>query len=268
MKIVKAIFFALALPCLLAAQSNISETYDPGNLKKVYIEFLHGDVKIEKHSGSEIVLEGSVMVNDEDGSKYFDIKAKKVGSTFRIISEADFSDADQRMTIIKTDGTKIFKKGRYSINKVEKGEGIESINYGVNVDADFTIKVPSDMNVEIDNTYGGVEVQDYWKGMKIHSTYGSVDAILSEVPASPEMQLSSTYSSVDLSIPESINAALSLTTGYGKVFTDIDFDPEYREQGKSCEFGQDIKGKLNSGTGSIKLDATYSNVYLRKSVLK
>jgi len=266
MKSLFAILIALALPCLILAQSNFNESYPLKGATQVTLEFQYGELNIEKYDGPEIVIESNLMVNGESAVKYFDFDTKKNGNRWRLTVEADFDDVEHRMTIVMNDGTKIFKKGGgFNFDNIAKEEGVDKVYNGVDVDADFTIKVPSNVSLEVDNTYGGVTVNDYWDKMKIHSTYGDVDLVLNNSPANPNFKASSTYSDVDLTLPQSANASLRLTTGYGKIYTDMDLETDKKGMGDDCPHGENISATLNNGSGSISLEAQYSNIYLRKS---
>ncbi|GLR17352.1 DUF4097 family beta strand repeat-containing protein [Portibacter lacus] len=266
MKKLLAIVIALAAPCFLLAQNSISKTYPVGNNSAVSLEFQYGDISVEKYKGSEIIIDGIVTVNGKDGVKHFDFQSKKVGNTIKILAEANFDDAVKRLTIVMNDGSKIYKEGKnISIENIDADEGIDKIYNGYDVDAKFIVKVPESIDLMISSTYGNVKTSDYWEDMKLHSTYGSVDVILNNPPQAPKMEVSSTYSEVDLTIPTSVNADLRMKTSYGEIFTDMDIKPEFKEKGDECNFGQDISTSLNKGQGAISLNATYSNIYLRKT---
>jgi hypothetical protein len=265
MKNLVAIFIALAMPCLITAQNNFSKSYPLQSSKTIKLEFEYGDISIEKHSGSELLIEGNVYVNGESGVDNFKFDSNQTSSTLRIKVEADFEDVEPRLTIVKNDGTRIYKSGNnFNLRGYSDEEGVEKVINGVDVDAKFTIKVPSDVKLEVHNTYGDVSISEYWDKMNIHSTYGSVDLVLNNPPAQPNFRASSTYSDVDLTLPETANASLRMTTGFGQIFTDMNLETEIRPQSEGCENGEDIKATLNKAVGSINLDARYSNVYLRK----
>lgn len=267
MKSLFAILIASLSSCLLPAQKNVTDSYNLKGATSVEIDFQYGDLTIEKHSGSELVLEGSAMVNGEEALQYFEIESDKTGNIFKLHSKADFDKVGKQLTIVMKDGSKIFKRGKnISVEDAEEFDGeVKSVYHGVDVDASFTLKVPANLDLKVRSTYGSLTLKDYWKNMDIHSTYGDVDALLSDISSSPSFKIKSTYSDVDVAIPSNVNAELQLTTGYGQIYTDLDFQPNFKEKGKSCEFGQDISATLNKGGGSIDLDATYSNVYLRKA---
>ncbi|WP_235296254.1 DUF4097 family beta strand repeat-containing protein [Portibacter marinus] len=267
MNIKHAILVALAMPCLLAAQSNLSTSYPLNNASSIKLDFQYGDLEIEKHSGNEIKLEANVLVNGMDGSQYFDLDSKRSGNTLELTARADFEGVDKRMTIIMNDGSKIYKDGKnMTIEEVSDDEGVKNVYHGLDVDATFTLKIPENINLHAETTFGSIMIKDYWQDMHIHSTYGSVDAVIKNPPSAPVMKISSTYSEVDLMIPSSVNAALKMTTGFGRIYTDMNIEPEFNSKGKNRHHGQDIDAKLNSGKGSITLDATYSNIYLRKAL--
>jgi hypothetical protein len=265
MKNLAAIFIALAMPCLISAQNNFSKSYPLQSSKTLKLEFQYGDISIEKYSGSELLIEGNIYVNGQSGVDNFKFASNQTSSSLNIKAEADFDDVEPRLTIVKNDGTRISKSGKnFNLNGYSDEEGVEKVINGVDVDAKFTIKVPSNVNLEVYNTYGDVSISEYWDKMNIHSTYGSVDLILNNPPAQPNFKASSTYSEVDLTLPQTANASLRMTTGFGQIFTDMKLETETRPQSEGCENGEDIKAILNKAAGSINLDARYSNIYLRK----
>lgn len=266
MKNVIAILIALALPCLMLAQTNLNKTYSINGKQDLSFEFQYGDLIIEKHKGSEIEVEGMLYVNGESAVEKFEIDINEQGNEWELNLEANLEDVEKRTTIVMNDGTKVYKIGtNFSWDTVANEEGVDKVYNGIDVDAKFKIKIPENVNLKVKTTYGNIEILDYWDNMEIHSTYGEVDLILEKTLASPKFTASSTYSSVDLTLPQSTNASLKMKTGYGKIYTDMDLETEKKKRSEDCQFGENISATLNKGTGSISLDATYSNIYLRKA---
>ena len=268
---IKAFIIALALPCLftslLTAQSSITKTFPINNSSAVEIEFQYGDIEIVKHNGSDVIIEGDIQVNGKQGAEHFTFDTEKNGTTMILKSAADFDEVDKRLTVIMNDGKKIFKEeGNLTIQDISDDENVDKVYNGIDIDAKFIVKIPSNIDLKAKTIYGNLMIKDYWQDMVIHSTYGSVDALIKNSTNAPVMKISSTYSDVDVTIPESTNAALKLTTDYGSIYTDLDLNPEFKTSSNKRHHGQDISAKLNSGKGSITLDATYSNIYLRKSL--
>lgn len=266
MKKLTAILIALALPCLILAQSEITKDIPLQGVKSIALDFTWGDIIVESWDGNTVSIEGKVLINGEARPEVFEITSSIRNGRLTIESEADLEDLEQVTTIVKKDGTRIYKrKDNISIFNVAKDEAIDKVYTGTDVDASFTIKIPKSADLEINSTYGSIEINEYFEGMEINNTYGSIDARFTSLPASPEMNLTSTYSTVDVAIPNSTNAKLSMKSGYGKIFTDLDFTPDKKRQKENCPQGEDITAVLNNGAGNLSLESGYSNIYLRKS---
>ena len=261
-----AIFIALALPCLILAQTNISKNIPLNNAKSVSIDFEWGDVKIESWDGNTVSIEGNFLVNGESMPERFEITSSASKGQLVIKSDADLEGIEKVTVITKKDGTTIYKKNdNISIFNAGKNDEIKSTYSGTNVDAQFTIKIPKSIDLEVNSTYGKIEINEYFEGMQIRNTYGCIDAVFATLPSSPNMEISSTYSTVDVSIPSNANLKLSMKSGYGSIYTDLDFKPDTKKRGGSCPQGEDITAVLNTGSGKLELESGYSNIYLRKT---
>ncbi len=265
MKQLCAILIALALPCLILAQGTIEKSYPIAGKSEVMLEFHWGDVEVVSWSGSEVKVEGTVLINGSPKAEVFEVDSKTSQNRLTITSDADFDGIEKVTTIVRPDGTKIYKNGgNTSLFQTIGDEEVDKVFIGRDVDAKFKVYIPQNVKLLMESTYGNIKLSEYFEGMDILSTYGSVDVILSELKDDPEMKIESTYSNVDLSLPENANAKLHIKSGYGSVYTDMDFETDVKGRSDGCEFGQDITGVLNKGTGSIALESGYSNVYLRQ----
>lgn len=265
MKNLIATLVALTIPCLIFAQK-IDQSFPTNNISTVALDFLYGEIIIEAYDGNEVEIKGQMKVNGELKEDVFTLDSKKSNGVLTLSGEADLDDI-QKMWIVKNeDGSTVYKNDKKSIKIIyNDGKNGSAMYQGVDVESEFVIRVPRKMKLEVNSTYGSVTVKSYFPGMHIQNTYSDVTAVLTDVPSSPDMTIVSTYSDVDLALPHSLSASLRLKTGYGKIMTDMDIDTNIRERsGKGCEFGEDISATLNNGGGSISVEATYNNIYLRK----
>lgn len=261
--LITIILLCTFLTSIIAQEGYHEHSYSADGVVLLDVDAEYGDLKFEAWDQEEISIEGNVKINGQANSQAFKISQHQKGGNIYIRIKADFEDHMRVLTIRKKDGSVIYKEGKNISIQDRDQEDAESVNYGIDVDATFLVKVPKDLELYVSSTYGNIEVNDYFTDLEVENTYGAVDATFTSLPSDPQLYLSSTYSHVDVSIPPGTDAQLKLETGYGKIFTDLDFDTDQKAKSGSCDFGQDISAVLNKGNGSIELKAEYSNIYLR-----
>lgn len=116
--------------------------------------------------------------------------------------------------------------------------------------------------LDITNEYNDMKLVNVSGPVAASSVYGDITAIFSEVPKEA-IHLTSSYSTVDLTLPAQTKANVNLRTGYGSMYTDFDLEvPANNEINKHNASG--LEATINGGGPNIVLIATYKDIYLRK----
>ncbi len=270
MKTINIILAAFFIVATVSAQSTVKKSYNTSGINTLKGDFTWGDVKITNWDGDRVEVEASVSINNGENDDAFIIDSDQSGGTLNINTYIKDMDDLPKMVTIKHKGEKYYfkKEGDYKskIRQLKKELGTESFNTysnGVAVEIDLVIKVPSNLKLNLESTYGDIDLEKCSNAMDIHNTYGHINAVFDSRANLPEADLFSTYSFVDVSIPSNANLNIEMNTSYGSLFTDMDIDID-RSASKEKAFFNKVVGKINSGGTSLKLKATYNNVYLRK----
>lgn len=257
---------AFILPVILSSQDGIRKVQSTKGIDKIYIDFEYGDLKIEYSDQDEIILDGEVLINGEVNEKPFSFDIIKEGNKLTLKSKADLSDIKKTVTIVKEDGSKIYIRDKEMNITNSDDDDIKYVNYGTEVDAKFTIKIPKNKELQVQSKYGNIILKDYFEGMNINNTYGAIEATFKNITSEPSFYLHSKYDHVDVTISEKSKSSIELKTDYGKIYSDMNIKPnlDLKNQDRP-KFGDRIVSQLNPGNGKIKLVSNYDNIYLRKS---
>lgn len=252
----------LSLHIYSQGQSNtIIKEYDTENSSRLYLESDYGDIKVNIWEGKTIKLEASVIVNGNDESDAIDIYTKKSGNRFIIETEMHFDKIPQMISIKDDNGNwTMYTEEDYKKLKKRDHNGL---NYGHQSDITITYWIPRSIILEAETTYGDIAITELTSNeLKLHSTYGDIDATLINKTQLPSIELSSTYGAVDLTLSKNAKADIEMHTSYGEILTNFDLHIEHMHSNHN-NFGEDIESKLNGGGEDLLLEATYGKVYLR-----
>jgi len=131
-----------------------------------------------------------------------------------------------------------------------------------NSGGDITITDVS-KEIIISTTYGDIGIYDVTGPMAVKTVYGYIEAKFSEVSQSGSISLESVYDFVDVSLPTSSKADITMRTPYGEIYSNIDIDVEEND-GLRKVSNTFIEGSINGGGVDLNLRASYENIYLRK----
>ncbi|HET9746970.1 MAG TPA: hypothetical protein VFP97_14735 [Chitinophagaceae bacterium] len=135
-------------------ERNISKTY-PAAGNTLHIDNRFGKVKVITWDKSEI----KVDIHIETSSTHKDLADK----TFERIDVED-----------KQDGKNIYFKTIHDKNKTK--ENMSCTNCSNTMSVDYTIQMPSGNPLNIENSFGGIEIPDYNGPVSIKSKYGHLTA--------------------------------------------------------------------------------------------
>jgi hypothetical protein len=223
------------------AQTPINKTIAVQSGQKIKMNFDYPElIKVSTWSKNEISIIGEVSINGGENDDAFTLESSISGNVISIIGEIrNLKSLPHRVTIWNNGQKMSFKtKEDYRKYANEHGKNYNSMNWGTDMDIFLEIKVPENMETQVLSTYGTIEIKNFTGPLTAESTYGGVDAALSEK-----------------SIGE-----LQVETGYGQFYTNFDFKFSGNELG---DFHSVINAKPGKGP-SYSFESKYGNVYLRK----
>ncbi len=231
------------------------------------------------HNGGKLILSGI----DEVKVKAYD------GNEIKISAKINRNSEDSERT-----------KGLKAINSLglddNTGLGVSAVKDGANFHVTqvgqcgcgdgegYTIMIPRSMGVEYSHsTYDGdliritdvtkeivisanytdVELDGVTGPMSIKTVYGDIEAKFDQLQQESSVSLNSVYGLVDVALPNSSKANLSLRTPYGQIYTDFDIQVETKDGMREVS-AKKVSGTINSGGVDMIIKSNYENIYLRK----
>jgi hypothetical protein len=228
---------------VLAAQTPVSNVYPVVAGQKISLRFDYPEmVRISTWEKNEISITGSVSINGGENDDAFELVQSTTGNKIYIENKIrNLKNLPQRITVSRGSEKLIFKsKAEYNKYCEEAGHDYTVKSWGVDMDIVLEVKVPRDFETHLTCVYGMAEVKNFYAPLTVEATYGGVD----------------------VSVQEKITGELIAETGYGQIYSNLDF------KFSGSEF-KDFHTKVSATLGSghrHSFESKYGNVYLRKAL--
>jgi hypothetical protein len=233
----------LGIACVSHGQSQINKGFP---IQKGQLLTMHFDypelIKVTTYDGNEVVIQGTVDINNGESDDAFVLENSVSGNTLNIHARIkDMQKLPQRVTI-HHNGQKIMFKDKEELKKYqqEHGKTFSQMSIGVDINIVLEVKVPRNTPTTIESVYGMVEVKNFSAPLTVEATYGGVDAALAE-------------KSVGEIVAE---------TNYGEIFTNLDAKFSGDQYDRE-DFHTLVSAKPGAGP-KYDLESKYGNVYIRK----
>ena len=241
----KILTVALVIPLLHGyAQTKVDRTIPVQAGQTILMNFDYPElIRVTTWERNEISIQGEVSINGGENDDAFVLENSVNGKVIKINSEIkDLKNLPERITIMR-DGQKIIFRDKAEYNKYQAahGKGYNSMSWGPDIDIQLEIKVPRNMETQIESVYGMVEIKNFTGPLTVESTYGGVDAAL-----------------VEKSIGE-----LTAETNYGEIYSNLDVKFG-GDQDRDKAFYTFVSAKPGNGP-KYNFESKYGNVYLRKA---
>lgn len=225
------------------AQTDVNKTIalQPGQTITMHFDYPEL-IKVSTWDKNEILITGSVTINGGENDDAFSLESSSQGKEVEITGEVkNLRELPHRITIWH-DGQKIMFKSKAEFKKYadEHGRDYHAMNWGTDMDIFLVIKVPKNVETKVLSTYGTIEIKDFTGPLVAESTYGGVDAALTE----------------------KLVGDLKAETNYGQIYTNFDFKFSGNEFG---DFHTVVNAKPGNGP-RYSFESKYGNVYLRKAL--
>lgn len=260
------IFTLLLLPCLLNAQKIISEEMEVGDILKFKIDSEWSDVIVKNWSGSTLKVEGTASINNGLNDDSFSYRLEKQGSTLTMTSEIkDMHDLPKFATYqvkSKTVRRLIAAGEEFDWKGLKDEDGVSSITVGVEVEVQLTVYLPSNIELVSDLNFGDIDLVNCTNSMNIVTTHGHIQASFDkDLPI--KCSLRSAHGFVDVTVPKSQGAQVSLHTNHGEIYTDLVLNHDLNKS-TDQPYNSKIVATVNQGGNhELFLHATHDNIYLR-----
>jgi hypothetical protein len=175
----------------------------------------------------------------------------------------------------------------FGISVTEKGNNVE-VNAVHQSHGRITIKVPRNMAVsfshhqvmhneraifknldgelEVSVSFNEVHLQNVKGPVTANTVHGSIEAKFTDNIKSA-VSLVSGFGTVDVEIPESTRADLSMNSSHGEILASSDLKIEFEKSAPSGMLkisNHNVRGKLNGGGPNLILRSDWGRIYLRK----
>lgn len=126
---------------------------------------------------------------------------------------------------------------------------------------------------ELANTNGSIYATDISGSVVAETTNGSIEVSLLEVTPDTPMAFSTTNGSIDVTFPAAYRATATIDPGRGATYTDFDFkvdnaparvETRAGERGKRIEVKREVRGTINGGGPSLRVETINGSIYIRK----
>ncbi|TPN87639.1 DUF4097 family beta strand repeat-containing protein [Aquimarina algicola] len=241
---------------IIATLNGISQDYTHNlqGVKKVKISSAT-DINIRTHTKKELLIK-----SEENGQ----IPEKAKGL------KAIFPGGDDNTGY----GINVIKEGEILILKNLKNMHSEEMDIYLPKDINITVENPSIGDLNINGFTSEIEVKSNVGEIKIHnvtgpivakSSAGDIEVIFDKINQSSPISLITSSGDVDVSLPSSTPANLSLKASMGEIYTDFDLKiPSGKDNMQVVGGSRSIDTKINSGGVNISLRCSVGNIYLRK----
>jgi Putative adhesin len=252
-KIILVIGILVAIICAVSAQDyKVAKTTGR-------IEIHIGNVRVEGHSGNEIIFSSLDKDKDEDE----DNRSKGL----RAINGSGLDDNTGL-------GIHVADKGNvvevYQLKKMNSPEIKIQVPKGVIVSYEHSSQYGSDAifknlenEIEISTHYNSVEMDNITGPVTVKVIYGHIQANFSQNVKGP-LSLVSIYGYVDVTLPLATKANLKLATSYGEILVAPEYKIDIDKDDDMVQYSDKVNGKINGGGMGINIRSDYGKVYLRK----
>jgi hypothetical protein len=243
------LFIPLIFSSALAlSQTPVEKTFPVQSAKELSLEFEHPNVNIQTWDKNEILIKGTVTINNGENDAAFELQTSNEGGLLRINSLIkDKENLPKHITIKKGEKEYFFKAKNFNDPEVQKflaenGREYSYMSSGVLIDVDLQVFVPKNLKTSIDAKFGLVEFKQFDAPLRIVAKHGMVDA----------------------TIPPTIGD-ITVRSKFGEIMSNLDikFDEHPMERGKKSHSWTEITASPGKGQ-SYFIESQFGTVYLRK----
>ena len=228
----------------LSGQKKVTATERSSGIDDVFVHVKFADnIEIKQWSKSEISVEATVNINDNEHNDYFSLETDKIGSTFKV--KSDYGD------FFKKYGNRNY----YSRHNDDDDDNDNHCRCNNELDITYVIYVPKNMDLKVKSISGSAQIESYAGYLDLDLISGDIDV----KQHSKNMRLKTISGDIDVYVSDAYFEAKTLSGG---IYSDLDID---FSQNKKRNSSRKITATINKGTATLKLSTISGDIFLRKS---
>ncbi|MEM9076747.1 MAG: DUF4097 family beta strand repeat-containing protein [Bacteroidota bacterium] len=243
----------LLAACLMVSLGHAQDGYTKSlsGVEWVKIES-KSDIIVRTHSKNELLIKANSNSEVSERAK-----------GLRLVGEGGEDNTDVGFYVVQDGNTLIVKNLRKN----------ESARIFLPKDQNVSVKSTWNGDIDIDGFSGEVEANARLNGsvdvrnvngpVTANALNGDIDVFFNTVKQDSPISIYTTNGAVDVSMPSSTPAQVSLSSTNGEIYSNFDLKREEKEGLKSYS-RRSVKAAINNGGVNISLKSTNGNIYLRK----
>lgn len=217
-------------------------------------------VKIESKSDVIVKTHSSNLLLIKSGKTYV-IPEKAKG--LKLVGEGGSDNTDVGFYVIKEGNDLIVRNLRKSGKAEISLPATQNISVNSNWNGDIEI---SGFKGEIEanaNLNGGIAIKDVSGPITAYALNEDIEVSFTKINQSSPITISTTNGELDITLPGSTPADISLSSLNGEIYTNFDLSAPSKDGLKAIST-QKVNGTINNGGVKIQLNSINGNIYLRK----
>ncbi len=255
----------MSLPFMGASQSAGEQEYtlplsNPGQPGKLYAKLHRGSIKVEGHSGKDVivkVLPGDVDDDDENYSSRSSLRRiPNTATQFEIVEQ----------------------------NNEVRIQGVNNrhVNFEVKVPSQFSLQLNThhDGYIEVSNVTGEIVADGHHEDIVLNNVggsaivdthHGEIKVTFTSVTPKAPMAFSTYHGDIDIEFPQNVDGSVKIKTTKGEIYTDFELDLRVESavvksggSGTKIEIGGWLRGDIGSGGPEYLFSTYHGDVILRE----
>ena len=224
---------------------------------KIAIELDGENIKIEGHAGDEVIIRGGSTEPIPEQAKglkpLYNTNVDNTGLGLAVNMEGGVLKIEKASR--KSSRYTILVPNKASVKYTEINFQGSSLTVS-NIEGDLEIKT-NNANMHLNNVTGPIVAS---------SISGKLTAVFSSLNQSTPSAISLISGELDITLPATAKATLSMKSISGEIYSDIDLNLKSGKDGMSrVGGGHNITGNMNGGGVNLQLNTISSNIYVRKA---
>lgn len=242
-----------------AAAQDFQKTYNLEAGGSVEIQNVSGDINLTGYEGSAVVVNAYKEGRDRDQVEVVDESTQgHVSLRAEYPRDCRNCNASLRFEV------RVPRSANISFDKIStasgnvKAEGFAGRLHLSTASGDVTVRGVSG-EIRANSASGTVRVADAAGMVNANTASGDVEVELTRVDGEGDMRFSSASGNVNVRLPSSINARVSMSTASGDIETNFPLEVKHDRYGS----GTRAEGQLGSGARLLKISTASGNVSLK-----
>jgi DUF4097 and DUF4098 domain-containing protein YvlB len=261
-KVVLCLFFALGMLAsvsLVATAQDFQQSYPAAAGASVNIKSVSGNITITGSSGGQITVSGFKEGTDRDMVSVEDLSS---GNTINVSSKYPRNcqcNASINFQVSVPQGVSL---NFDNISTASGNVSIQNVTGRVNAKSasgDVTVQEASG-HISASSASGNVTVTGVAGSVSARAASGNVEAHLSSISGSDNMEFASASGDVRVWVPDGLDADVNMSTSSGSLDTDFALQVDQHNYGP----GKSAHGRLGSGARTLRLSTASGNVSLKR----